>query len=80
MRLHLLYLMRLLIPRLRFSPSLGSARFLKTVKCRHKRGFLVVKIFVKSDPGISLQAYHRRLKGLLIVISSWGIVTYVFLV
>jgi len=45
------------------SNSLGYARFLKTVKCRHKRGFLVVKIFVKPDPGISLRTYHRRLKG-----------------
>jgi hypothetical protein len=48
-----------------FLISLGSARFLKTVKCRHKRGFLVVKIFVKPDPGISLRTYHRRLKGVL---------------
>lgn len=28
-----------------FVPSLGSARFLKTVKCRHRNGYLVVKIF-----------------------------------
>ena len=43
--------------------SLGSARFLKTVKCRHRNGYLVVKVFIKPDPGMSLRKYHRRLKG-----------------
>ncbi|KAL7284649.1 hypothetical protein ACG7TL_001946 [Trametes sanguinea] len=45
-----------------YEHSLGSARFLKTVKCRHKNGYLVVKIFIKPDPGLSLRKYHRRLK------------------
>ncbi|KAF9450029.1 ARM repeat-containing protein [Macrolepiota fuliginosa MF-IS2] len=45
-----------------YDKSLGSARFLKTVKCRHRNGFLVVKVFVKPDPGLSLRTYHRRLK------------------
>ncbi|KAI0327534.1 hypothetical protein GY45DRAFT_1373135 [Cubamyces sp. BRFM 1775] len=45
-----------------YEGSLGSARFLKTVKCRHKNGYLVVKIFIKPDPGLSLRKYHRRLK------------------
>ncbi|OCH92765.1 hypothetical protein OBBRIDRAFT_886008 [Obba rivulosa] len=45
-----------------YERSLGSARFLKTVKCRHRNGYLVVKIFIKSDPGLSLRKYHRRLK------------------
>ncbi|TBU59830.1 hypothetical protein BD310DRAFT_1038276 [Dichomitus squalens] len=45
-----------------YERSLGSARFLKTVKCRHKNGYLVVKIFIKPDPGMSLRKYHRRLK------------------
>ncbi|OBZ66825.1 putative serine/threonine-protein kinase VPS15 [Grifola frondosa] len=45
-----------------YERSLGSARFLKTVKCHHKNGYLVVKIFVKPDPGVSLRKYHRRLK------------------
>jgi phosphoinositide-3-kinase, regulatory subunit 4 len=43
--------------------SLGSARFLKTVKCRHRNGYIVVKIFIKPDPGLSLRSYHRRLKS-----------------
>lgn len=45
--------------------SLGLARFLKTVKCRHRNGFLVIKIFIKPDPGLSLRNYHRRLKSTL---------------
>ncbi|KAJ3554276.1 hypothetical protein NM688_g3197 [Phlebia brevispora] len=46
-----------------YEGSLGSARFLKTVKCRHKNGYLVVKIFIKPDPGLSLRKYHKRLKA-----------------
>ncbi|KAF5325055.1 hypothetical protein D9619_009624 [Psilocybe cf. subviscida] len=45
-----------------FEKSLGSARFLKTVKCRHRNGYLVVKIFIKPDPGVTLRTHHRRLK------------------
>ncbi|KAG5639727.1 hypothetical protein H0H81_000007 [Sphagnurus paluster] len=45
-----------------YDKSLGSARFLKSVKCRHRNGFAVIKIFIKPDPGLSLLAYHRRLK------------------
>ncbi|KAK0194518.1 hypothetical protein F5146DRAFT_1036233 [Armillaria mellea] len=45
-----------------YEKSLGSARFLKTVKCRHSNGYLVVKIFIKPDPGLTLRNYHRRLK------------------
>ncbi|KAH7882946.1 hypothetical protein F5I97DRAFT_1938850 [Phlebopus sp. FC_14] len=45
-----------------YEKSIGQARFLKTVKCRHRNGYLVVKIFIKQDPGISLRTYHRKLK------------------
>ena len=45
------------------SLSLGAGRFLKTVKGRHKNGPVVIKIFVKPDPGISLRNYRRRLKS-----------------
>ncbi|KAJ7842772.1 hypothetical protein B0H13DRAFT_2098330 [Mycena leptocephala] len=45
-----------------YEKSLGSARFLKTVKCCHHNGYMVIKIFIKSDPGLSLRNYHRRLK------------------
>ncbi|TFK75636.1 ARM repeat-containing protein [Pluteus cervinus] len=42
--------------------SLGSSRFLKTVRCRHRNGHLVIKIFIKPDPGVSLASYVRLLK------------------
>ncbi len=43
--------------------SLGTSRFLKTVRCRHRNGLTVVKIYIKPDLGASLQKYQRRLKG-----------------
>ncbi|TFL03877.1 hypothetical protein BDV98DRAFT_525538, partial [Pterulicium gracile] len=46
-----------------YEKSIGSTRFLKTAKCRHRNGYLVVKVFVKSDPGLSLRNYHRKLKA-----------------
>ncbi|KAJ7672606.1 hypothetical protein DFH06DRAFT_96923 [Mycena polygramma] len=46
-----------------YEKSLGSARFLKTVKCRHHNGYMVIKIFIKPDPGLTLRNYHRRLKA-----------------
>ncbi|KAF7319485.1 hypothetical protein HMN09_00287300 [Mycena chlorophos] len=46
-----------------YDKSLGSARFLKTVKCRHRNSYLIVKVFIKPDPGVSLRNYHRRLKA-----------------
>ncbi|TFK19255.1 ARM repeat-containing protein [Coprinopsis marcescibilis] len=49
-------------PDIIYERSLGTSRFLKTVKCKHRNGYLVVKIFVKPDPGLSLRNYHRRLK------------------
>ncbi|KAG9029158.1 Serine/threonine-protein kinase [Tulasnella sp. JGI-2019a] len=45
-----------------YEKSLGSGRFLKTVKGRHKHGSVVIKIFIKPDPGISLRNYRKRLK------------------
>ncbi|KAG9307924.1 hypothetical protein JVU11DRAFT_12894 [Chiua virens] len=45
-----------------YEKSIGQARFLKTVRCRHRNGPLVVKIFIKHDPSVSLRAYHRKQK------------------
>jgi len=44
--------------------SLGSSRFLKTVRSRHRNGPVVVKIYIKPDLGLSLSRYQRRLKGM----------------
>ncbi|OAX43719.1 ARM repeat-containing protein [Rhizopogon vinicolor AM-OR11-026] len=46
-----------------YDKGLNQARFLKTVKCRHRNGYLVVKIFIKQDPEISLRSYQRKLKA-----------------
>lgn len=44
--------------------SLGSSRFLKTVRCRHRNGPVVVKIYIKPDLGLSLSRYQRNSKGM----------------
>ncbi|KAK7461133.1 Serine/threonine-protein kinase [Stygiomarasmius scandens] len=45
-----------------YEKSLGSSRFLKTVKCRHRNGYLVIKVFIKPDPGLTLRNYLRRIR------------------
>lgn len=49
-------------PEIVYEKSLGTSRFLKTVRCRHRNGLVVVKIYIKPDLGASLQTYQRRLK------------------
>ncbi|KAJ7835392.1 hypothetical protein B0H14DRAFT_2796790 [Mycena olivaceomarginata] len=39
-----------------YEKGLGSARFLKTVKCRHHNGYMVIKIFIKPDPDSDREA------------------------
>lgn len=46
-------------------PSLSSSRFLKTILVRHAYGLLVVKLFIKPDPMMSLRLIQRRLKSML---------------
>ncbi|ORY82386.1 Other/VPS15 protein kinase [Leucosporidium creatinivorum] len=46
-----------------YDKSMGTSRFLKTIRGRHKQGALVVKVFVKADPSVSLKAFHRRIKA-----------------
>ncbi|KAF9011876.1 other/VPS15 protein kinase [Cyathus striatus] len=46
-----------------YEKNLGTARFLKAVKCKHQNGYLVAKIYIKHDPGLSLRNYHKRLKA-----------------
>ncbi|BGP23345.1 other/VPS15 protein kinase [Rhodotorula toruloides] len=46
-----------------YDRSMGSSRFLKAVRGRHRQGALVVKVFVKQDPSISLKPFVRRLKA-----------------
>lgn len=42
---------------------MGSSRFLKAVRARHRDGALVVKVFVKPDPSLSLKQFSKRIKG-----------------
>jgi phosphoinositide-3-kinase regulatory subunit 4 len=43
--------------------SLGSARFMKTIRGRQREGTVVVKIFVKPESGYSLKRIARKLNG-----------------
>jgi len=43
--------------------SIGSSRFLKAIKARHRQGALVVKVFVKLDPHMDLRPAQKRMTG-----------------
>lgn len=47
----------------RITHRMGSSRFLKAVRARHTDGALVVKVFIKPDPAISLKQFAKRIKG-----------------
>ncbi|RKO92149.1 hypothetical protein BDK51DRAFT_20317 [Blyttiomyces helicus] len=46
-----------------YEKSLGRARFMKTIRCKHREGTVVVKIFIKPEPGVSLKKYVRALQA-----------------
>ncbi|PKY37517.1 ARM repeat-containing protein [Rhizophagus irregularis] len=45
-----------------YEKSLSSARFMKTIRGRHKEGAVVVKIFIKPVPGLSLSNIVKALQ------------------
>ncbi|KAI8142350.1 hypothetical protein BJV82DRAFT_614613 [Fennellomyces sp. T-0311] len=45
-----------------YERSIGNARFMKTICGRHKDSLVVVKIFVKSDPQLSLSKNVKKLQ------------------
>eukprot|EP00842_Homolaphlyctis_polyrhiza_P006602 jgi/Hompol1/6943/HPOL_000975-RA len=49
------------LPNITYDRSLGSSRFLKTVRCSHPDGPVVVKLFIKPEPGLSLKRYIKEL-------------------
>nr|KAJ3420459.1 Serine/threonine-protein kinase [Polyrhizophydium stewartii] len=51
------------LPEITYEKSLGSSRFLKTIRCRHPQGLVVVKIFVKTDPTLSLKSVVKQLQN-----------------
>ena len=46
---------------LAFQERLGGGRFLKTLKCVNEDGILVVKVYFKRDPSLSLAKYEELL-------------------
>ncbi|KAL7416414.1 hypothetical protein BDY24DRAFT_379669 [Mrakia frigida] len=48
-----------------YDKSIGTSRFLKTIKAKHTNGPLLIKIFFKplAPQGLSLAAHRRRLKA-----------------
>ncbi|KZV87785.1 ARM repeat-containing protein [Exidia glandulosa HHB12029] len=50
-------------PELVYEKGLGTTRFLKTAKVRHRNGPLVVKVFIKPDPAVSLRLYSKQLNN-----------------
>ncbi|KAF0433331.1 ARM repeat-containing protein [Gigaspora margarita] len=45
-----------------YERSLSSARFMKTIRGRHKEGLVVIKIFIKPEPGLSLENVVKTLR------------------
>ncbi|QIW98816.1 hypothetical protein AMS68_004334 [Peltaster fructicola] len=48
---------------LTFEKVLGGARFLRTVRAKHKNGVVVVKVCMKSSAAVSFKKYARILKA-----------------
>lgn len=44
-----------------YERALGSARFMKTIRARHHDGIVLVKVFVKSDPALSLDEPKQQI-------------------
>lgn len=43
--------------------SIGAARFMKTLRGRHKDGYVVVKLFIKPESGMSLTKQVKKFNG-----------------
>ncbi|KAG8768849.1 Serine/threonine-protein kinase [Ceratobasidium sp. 428] len=46
-----------------YEKSVGSARFLKTVRARHRNGPLVIKVFIKASADLTLRDHKTRLRN-----------------
>ncbi|KAJ3185754.1 Serine/threonine-protein kinase [Gaertneriomyces sp. JEL0708] len=53
-----------------YERSLGSGHFMKTIRCKHQDGLVVVKIFIKPDAGVSLHEHVKRIQAERQVLSS----------
>ena len=55
------------IPGFVYETSLGKGRFLKSIKCVHDEGPVVVKVFIKpQDTSIVLKDHIERLRGIFL--------------
>lgn len=43
---------------------MGTARFMKTLRGRHKDGYVVIKLFIKPESGLNLSKQVKKLKGI----------------
>ncbi|XP_074653856.1 phosphoinositide 3-kinase regulatory subunit 4-like [Tubulanus polymorphus] len=53
-----------------FECSLGSTRFFKVAKARHKEGKAVVKVFAIHDPSLPLKAYKDYIEDIQVKLSG----------
>lgn len=47
---------------LTYEKSLGTARFMKCVRARHRHGLVVVKIVMKPFPDFDLEPYIKAIR------------------
>jgi phosphoinositide-3-kinase regulatory subunit 4 len=48
---------------LQYEKNLGAARFMKTVRARHKDGLVVARVVMKPYANLNLDVYVKRLLG-----------------
>ncbi|XP_026139558.1 phosphoinositide 3-kinase regulatory subunit 4 isoform X1 [Carassius auratus] len=53
-----------------YDKSLGSTRFFKVARAKHKEGLVVVKVFAIQDPSLPLTSYKQELEELKIRLHS----------
>ncbi|XP_040119766.1 phosphoinositide 3-kinase regulatory subunit 4-like [Oryx dammah] len=53
-----------------FDKRLGSTRFLKVARAKHREGLVVVKVFAIQDPTLPLTSYKQELEELKIRLHS----------
>ncbi|XP_028835942.1 phosphoinositide 3-kinase regulatory subunit 4 isoform X2 [Denticeps clupeoides] len=53
-----------------YDKSLGSTRFFKVAKAKHREGLVVVKVFAIQDPSLPLTSYKQELEELKIRLHS----------
>ncbi|KAJ3310175.1 Serine/threonine-protein kinase, partial [Gonapodya sp. JEL0774] len=47
---------------IQYERSMGTSRFMKTIRCAHREGTVVVKVFLKPETGLALHKYKDELR------------------